>query len=143
MWLEAMPTGGGAYLSTVLRSGASGDYRSRVRILADGSVQVSLTKVVAGTETVLGSVVTLPGLTVHGRQASAGPCSVLGASPSTVQVKVWDEEMSEPVQWTRSVTDSTPELQALGSTGLAVYISGSSTEPVVARFDNFEVASPE
>ena len=51
--------------------------------------------------------------------------------------------MSEPVQWTRSVTDSTPELQALGSTGLAVYISGSSTEPVVARFDNFEVASPE
>ncbi|CAJ0557464.1 unnamed protein product, partial [Mesorhabditis spiculigera] len=124
MWLEAMPTGGGAYLSTVLRSGASGDYRSRVRILADGSVQVSLTKVVAGTETVLGSVVTLPGLTY-----TAG--------------KVWDEEMPEPVQWTRSVTDSTPELQALGSTGLAVYISGSSTEPVVARFDNFEVARPE
>ncbi|MCZ4567315.1 LamG-like jellyroll fold domain-containing protein [Rhodococcus erythropolis] len=143
MWLEAMPTGGGAYLSTVLRSGASGDYRSRVRILADGSVQVSLTKVVAGTETVLGSVVTLPGLTYTAGKHLRVRAQVLGASPSTLQVKVWDEEMPEPVQWTRSVTDSTPELQALGSTGLAVYISGSSTEPVVARFDNFEVARPE
>lgn len=143
MWLEAMPTGGGAYLSTVLRSGASGDYRSRVRILADGSVQVSLTKVVAGTETVLGSVVTLPGLTYTAGKHLRVRAQVLGASPSTLQVKVWDEEIPEPVQWTRSVTDSTPELQQMGSSGLAVYISGSSTEAVVVRFDNFAVVEPE
>ena len=78
MWLEAMPTGGGAYLSTVLRSGASGDYRSRVRILADGSVQVSLTKVVAGTENGTRFGRDIAGPDVHGRQASAGPCSGSG-----------------------------------------------------------------
>ncbi|MCJ0904455.1 LamG-like jellyroll fold domain-containing protein [Rhodococcus sp. ARC_M6] len=142
MWLEAMPTGGGAYLSTLLRSSAAGDYRSRVRILADGSVQVSLTKVVAGTETVLGSVVTLPGLTYTAGKHLRVRAQVLGSSPSTLQVKVWDEDLAEPAAWTRSVTDSTAGLQETGSTGLAVYISGSSTDPVVARFDNFEAVEP-
>lgn len=142
MWLEAIPTGGGAYLSTLLRSSATGDYRSRVRILADGSVQVSLTKVVAGTETVLGSVVTLPGMKYTAGQHLRVRAQILGSSPSTLRVKVWDEALPEPAAWTRSVSDSTAGLQDTGSAGLAVYISGSSTDAVVARFDNFEAIDP-
>ncbi|MGC0366345.1 PKD repeat protein [Rhodococcus sp. 27YEA15] len=143
VWLEAMPTGGGAYLSTVLRSGPGGDYRSRIRILADGSVQVSLAKTVAGTETVLGNSTTLPGLTYSAGTRLRVRAQILGASPSTLQVKVWDESKPEPAGWTRSVTDSSSGLQDMGSTGLAVYISASSTEQVVARFDNFEVVVPQ
>ncbi|MFE5790791.1 LamG-like jellyroll fold domain-containing protein [Rhodococcus erythropolis] len=142
MWLETMPTGGGTYLSTLVRSNPTGDYRSRVRILADGSVQVSLTKVVAGTETVLGTVTTLPGLTYTAGKHLKVHTQILGSSPSTLQVKVWDEATAEPTQWTKSITDSTAGLQETGSTGLAVYISGSSTTPVVARFDDLEVLEP-
>jgi hypothetical protein len=62
-----MPTGGGVYTSSVVRSSSAGDYRVKLRIQASGVMTAQLTKVVAGTETALTSQATSPGTYTAGR----------------------------------------------------------------------------
>jgi PKD repeat protein len=134
--VDALPTGGGEYLSTLVRRTTTGDYRGKVQILATGAVKVQLVKVVGGTETALTSSSTVTGLTAVAGTPLSIRMQAQGASPTTLRVKVWTAGGTEPATWAQTVTDSTAGLQDVGSIGLAAYTSSSATAPVAVRYDD-------
>lgn len=141
-WLDQAPSGGGVYLAGIARGTGTGDYRARLKIQADGTVLLGITKVVSGTETLIGTQATVPGLTVAiGTQLDLR-VQATGSSPTTVRARVWPHGTAEPSSWQRSVTDSTAGLQEAGSVGVYGYLSGSaSVTPVVIRFDDLKATS--
>src|SRR6185503_3015723 len=63
VWTEGMPTGGGVFLSTIVRGAPAGDYRARVKITSAGAVTAGFVRGVGTTETAVGTAPTVPGLT--------------------------------------------------------------------------------
>jgi PKD repeat protein len=142
MWVETMPTGGGVYLADSVRVNGSNEYRGRVRILADGSTQISITRVDAGTETTVSSSVAVAGLTYTAGKKLNLRTEAVGSNPTTVRTKVWEAGTTEPATWQRSVTDSTAALQAPGAVGVYGYLSGSATAAVTVRADDLTGIRP-
>ena len=140
VWLEAVPTGGGVYLSTAVRSTATADYRARLRIQSTGAILFNLTKNVSGTETGLTTQITLPGITYTAGMKLHVRVQAVGNTPTTLRARVWVDGQTEPTTWTQTVTDSTAGLQADGAVALVTYNSGSSTTSPVARYDDLAVA---
>ena len=133
---EATPTGGGVYLSHAVRMTTAGEYRSRVRVQANGQVLVNLSKVVGGTETALNAQFTMPGLTYTGGTKLLVRTQAVGTGTTTLRVKVWVSGTTEPAAWTQTVTDGTAGLQGAGGVGVVDYASGSSTSATVVRHDD-------
>jgi hypothetical protein len=143
LWLEQMPTGGGAYVATTARGTATGDYRARLKIQADGTVLIGITRVVNGTETLLSTQTTVSDLRYTAGTRLDLRVQATGSSPTTVRARVWVHGTTEPTTWQRSVTDSTAGLQEAGTVGLYAYLSASSTvTPVVFRVDDLLVDAP-
>ncbi|MEJ5866630.1 PKD domain-containing protein [Pseudokineococcus sp. 5B2Z-1] len=140
--LEAAPTGGGTYLASVVRSNAAGDYRARVRAQADGTYALSLTRTVGGVETALTSAVAVPGARATAGASLVVRVQAVGSSPTTLRARAWAAGTPEPTTWQRTATDATAELQGPGSIGLWTYASGSSTSPVVVRYDDLAALLP-
>jgi hypothetical protein len=140
VWTEAMPTGGGVYLGTTVRGTASGDYRGRVRIQADGSMIAQLTKVAGGTETTLAAV-NVTGLTYTAGMKLRIRVQAQGASPTALRLKVWQDGTTEPAAWRVTTTDATAGLQGPGSVGFDPYVSASATAAAVVRYDDVTVTS--
>jgi len=136
VWLESMPTGGGAYASTMARTGTGRDYRAKLRVQSSGVVSVQLTKVVDSTETALTTSSTVSGITYTAGSKLAVRLQATGASPTTLRVKVWADGSTEPTAWQSTITDSTDGLQATGGVGISTYLSGSATAGIVARYDD-------
>ncbi|ROP42993.1 PKD domain-containing protein [Pseudokineococcus lusitanus] len=140
----ALPTGGGAYVAGTVRAGADGEYRAKVRVLADGSVTLGLTRLDGSTETTLAAATTVAGLTVDPAAGATGlrlRVEAVGSSPTTLRARVWAEGAAEPATWQRTATDATAARQAPGSIGLWTYLSGSSTAPVVVRHDDLSATT--
>jgi hypothetical protein len=125
-------TGGGAWVVVQGRTVGSGYYGTRVKFMADGSVQLHLMR--SGTA--------LQGGTVSGLTYGAGDqlrvrLQVTGTSPTTVQAKVWRVGTSEPTAWTYTASDATAALQAPGAIAFVTYMPGSVTNlPVAIKFDD-------
>ncbi|MEL4318547.1 PKD domain-containing protein [Leifsonia sp. YIM 134122] len=121
-----------------------GAYKARITARPNGDVAMALVRESpAGTDAIVASTLTVPGLTYVGGDALLVRLQVTGTSPTTVQAKVWKSGTTEPAGWVRSVTDATPSLQTAGSTGVSTYLSGSSTSaPVVFRIDDVIVRAP-
>jgi PKD repeat protein len=142
VWLDQAPTGGGVYLAGIARGTATGDYRARLKVQADGTVLIGITKVVSGTETLITTQTTVPGLTVTTGTKLDLRVQATGASPTTVRARIWLHGTTEPSAWQQSVTDGTAGLQESGSVGVYGYLSGSaSVTPVVIRFDDLKATS--
>jgi PKD repeat protein len=135
VWTDNAPTGGGVYLSSLLRSSASGDYRVKVRIQATGAMTAQLTRVVGGTETAITSQVAVPGTYTAGTHLNIR-AQATGGSPTTLRYRAWLAGATEPATWLQTATDSTAGLQATGAVGFVTYVSGSATAPAVVRYDN-------
>ena len=142
MWVESMPTGGGVYLAGSARSVGPNEYRGRIRILSDGQVQVSITKLEGGTETVLTNSVVVQGLTYTAGRKLVLRTQAVGVNPTTISVKVWAADGAEPATWQRTVTDSSAALQAPGAVSLYAFNSGSASAPAVVRFDDLTAVRP-
>ena len=126
------PTGGGQYVSLVGRAVPGGsEYRAKLLLASTGAVTAYVTRVDAGTETSLGSAV-VSGLTYTAGSKLQVRFQAVGASPTTLRVKVWPQGQSEPAAWLLSRTDSTAALQGAGSVGFYHYLSGSATNAPVA-----------
>ena len=137
--------GSGFYVSVVPRSiVGAGDYRSVVRFMSDGRVSVRLSRTVAdGTETVLRPETIIPGVTYSATDKVQVRVQATGVSPTTLRTKVWKLGTTEPAAWTLTTTDTTANLQAVGSTGISTYLSGSATNaPIVLSVDNYTVTQP-
>ncbi|WP_304412825.1 PKD domain-containing protein [Cellulomonas sp. HZM] len=133
--VDKVPDGSGAYVHVQGRRVAADNYYgARLRFMADGSVQLHVTK---GNGTAAAGVV-VPGLTYAAGDSIRVAVEVTGTSPTTVRAKAWKVGTSEPAAWQTSTTDATPSLQAAGSVGLIGYLYGNVTvAPVVISFDDF------
>jgi PKD repeat protein len=135
-WSDNAITGGGTYLSTIVRTSSGGDYRTRLKLLATGVVQASVTSVVGATETALTSAVTVPGVTYTPGAKLLVRTQATGSSPTTIRYRVWLQGTTEPSTWLQTVSDSTAGLQTSGAVGLIAYVSSSATQPQVLHVDN-------
>ncbi|GAA4359798.1 PKD domain-containing protein [Angustibacter luteus] len=134
---DSAQTGGGTFIGVTGRKVGANTYAAKVKLLADGRVNLSLVSVVGTTETALRSL-TVTGLTNSPSTPLRIRLQVFGTTPTTVRAKIWPVGGTEPTAWTASATDSSATLQAAGSVGLNAYLSGTSTNvPENVIVDNF------
>ena len=135
--LDKAPAGGPTYVSVIGRRVGSDDYRAKLRFNEGGAVSVQLMRLSGGTETVIGSTVTVPGVTYTAGQVLRVRMQAGGTGPTTLAAKVWPQGSTEPGTFPVTGSDSTAALQASGSVGLLSYVSGAATNtPVAVSFDD-------
>jgi PKD repeat protein len=142
--LDKRPAGSGGWLLGRGRIvDGVGDYRVKIALSSGGGVSARLYRTdAAGAETAISSSVTATGVSYNTGTVLATALEVVGTSPTTVRVKVWNAASAEPAAWLVQATDSTAGLQVPGHTGLALILSSTATNaPVVARIDNYRVTA--
>ena len=135
--LDRPVTGDGHFVSLIGRNVSGADYRVKVRLNADGKVDLWLIRTVNGIETVLAS---------RAAAISAGAGATIGlriqatgTSPTAVKAKVWNAGSGEPTSWALSASDSTAALQKAGSVGFYGFASARTTSgPVTVFVDEFQ-----
>lgn len=139
--LDKLPSAGSVDLDLTGRAvDASKGYKLRTKVMADGSVRLSL--VAAGATTT-----TIASQTTTGLRLAAGGqlevrLQVTGTNPTALQAKAWPVGTTEPAAWNLAVSDSTAGLQVPGGLGLSTYTSGSATNvPITARFSDVWVGT--
>ncbi|WP_182113257.1 MULTISPECIES: PKD domain-containing protein [unclassified Actinotalea] len=133
--------GGGLFVSLVGRRVGAADYRAKVKVAANGSATVYLTRV-DGAETTL-AVGAVPGVRLAAGEQLHIRLEVTGTSPTTLRTRVWKDGTPEPTTWQLTATDSTAALQAAGGVGLVSYVSASSTTfPLTVTFDDLVATDP-
>ncbi|MGY1814260.1 PKD domain-containing protein [Blastococcus sp. SYSU D00820] len=138
--LSAMPTGGGTYVYVSGRRVASGeDYRVRVKVAADGSVTLALSRITGGVESFPGGEVTVPGLTYTAGTPLNVRAQFSGTGTTTITAAVWADGAAEPATPQLTRTDTTAALQVPGAVGLSAYRTGSNTVATVVRATSFRV----
>lgn len=139
-------TGSGVYVSVIgRRVAAIGAYQAKIVLRAGGTVGISLVRVNAsgGAEVALQAAINVPGLAYVAGDRLNVRLQVVGASPTTLNLKVWKAGTTEPSAWQRTATDSTAGLQTAGGVGLRAYLSSTSTNaPVIASFDDLVLTVP-
>ena len=101
------------------------DYRLKVRAIAGGTVSAQLTKVVGGTETAVGTAMTVSGLTYNAGDTLRLRFQVTGTAPPRERQGL-EGRHAEPATWLAG-TDSTAALQTAGGVALLPYLSGTAT----------------
>ena len=118
-----MPTGNGAFISYAARTTKAGQYQATVRIGSTGNPVVTVSRVVKGKETSLGSYVMkqpyTAGQPLHLRMV------VDGAESTNIQTKLWAGD-AEPAEWGIEAVDNDKTLNEAGTVGLTTYMSGSA-----------------
>ena len=137
--VDKMPSGGGTYLSVGARKVGTSGYRTTVKLLPTGVVQVQLIKTVNGTSTTL-KAVTAAGLTFAAGTSVSTRFQITGSTTVALSARVWKTGAAEPAAWSATATDATAPLSATGPLALYPYLSASSVAGVVtATYDNVAV----
>ena len=141
--VDKLPTGGSQYVYLIARSVGASSYRPKVILNANGTAQVHAGVVNNGTESSLGTSVTVPGLVPAAGSYIWLRAQVTGTNPTTIKVRAWRDGDVEPSTWQFTATNSLAALQGTGGVGLASYIgSGTSNVPVTFAFDDFVAVDP-
>ncbi|MFC6006475.1 hypothetical protein ACFQDO_04955, partial [Angustibacter luteus] len=130
-------TGSGTYLTVAGRGTSDGDgYRAKLRLLADGSVNLALVHGTGAKELTFKSA-RVAGLTYAPGTQLHVLVGVTGSAPVQVAAKVW-QGSTEPAAWTMTATDAAADpAMGNGGLGLSAYLSGSSTKNAqVVSVDN-------
>ena len=139
--LTKAATGGGTYMSLLgRRIAGQGSYQLDLKLAADKSLRLSLSRTVAGTQTSLGTAVTAvktyaAGTPVHVR------LRVRGTGTTTLLGKAW-VGATEPSTWSVRTTDSSAQLQAPGTPGFSGFLSGTATQAQAVTIDDLAVTTP-
>jgi hypothetical protein len=121
---------------TLRRATDGSAYRPKIRIAPDGSVFAHAGRYLPAGETSLGPEARVPGIVYNADIVLRLRVQAVGASPTTVRVRVWLDGQAEPDVWHYTASDSTAALQGAGSLGLIAYVNTSSTAgPITVRFD--------
>lgn len=138
---DKVPAVGSSYSDLIARRIGSGtEYRGGLRFAPDGSVQVQIVRKSTYTETRLGNMVNLTGVSYTPGTVLRMRFQVFGTDPTTLRIKVWRDGQAEPAAWLITATDSDPSLQTSGAIGVRSYLSGSVTNvPILFTFDNLLV----
>ncbi len=136
MALDKLPDVGSVFMGLTARGTSTNGYRGRALISATGTLQVNVSRVVAGVETVqatanVAGVTYAPGAVLHVRM------QVSGSGTTTVRIKAW-VGATEPTAWQVTSADTTAALQVAGGVGIRGYLSATTTNgPVTVRLDKF------
>jgi PKD repeat protein len=127
-----------AYLEfTGRRAGTNQEYNGLVRINSNGAVLAGIRKLNGSSSAVDIVAATSTGLTYTAGTQLKVRFQVDGTSPTTLRMKVWRADASEPSAWQATATDSSAGLQAAGSVGVRSYLSSSATNvPLVQSIDD-------
>lgn len=129
-----VPTGGGIYLGVEARAkGNATSYRAKVRVLADSTMRVGLSKVISGREAAIGSV-PIPG--------KVGPDSVVhvqigvtGSGAPQLSARGWMDDAPAP-EWQYSAPDAyAPSIADKGTVKAWSYLSRAGTAMSVTFSD--------
>lgn len=135
---DAVMTGGAMNVTVVGRQVGTSNYSGRVRFEANGSVRLYVLR----DETALTASYVLPGVTYTAGTTIRVSLAVTGNAPTTVAFKAWLDGTAEPAGWQIQATDATPAMQAPGSVGVLVSLSGASTLPSArVSIDNVRVSA--
>jgi PKD repeat protein len=142
--MDKDPTGGGLYASLAMRRvGGVGEYRTNLRLYANGSVGLALARTAGTTEVKIGGTVVVPGLSYTGGDRLMLRMQASGTSPTALRARVWAAGSPEPSTWQVATSDGTSGLQAAGSIGLTFYLSSSaSNAPVTIALDDLVATTP-
>jgi PKD repeat protein len=143
--VDEMPSSGSVYLSiSGRRIATTGSYQSKVIISSAGKLTIWIVRVnpTGGAEIVLQTGVAVPGTFTVGSKVAIR-VKVTGTSPTLIETRAWLDGTPEPTTWQRSITDSTPELQAPGGIGITGYLSGGvANAPVTMTVDDLSAVVP-
>jgi PKD repeat protein len=135
------PTGSGTYVYVSgRRVNGVGEYRVRIRLLANGTVGLALSRLTGTTEAFPNGEVIVPGVTYTPGTALNVHVQVFGTGTTTIRATVWTTG-TEPTTWQLSRTDTTAGLQANGGIGLAVHRPSDSTATTAVRFSTLTVTA--
>ncbi|MEP7377971.1 MAG: PKD domain-containing protein [Chloroflexota bacterium] len=141
--VNKLPSAGNLFIYGEARRNANNAYRPKLVILPNGTIQVGAGVVVNSTESAMGALATVPGLTYTANAWLWLRAEISGTNPTTIRVKAWLDGSAEPVSWQYSATNSNAAVQIAGGVGLRLYVSGGlSNAPVTFNFDDFLVKSP-
>jgi PKD repeat protein len=144
--VDKPPTGSGIFLSAIgRRVTVVGAYQAKIVLRVGGTVGISLVRVntSGGGEVALTPAINIPGLVYAAGDRLNVRLQVIGASPTTLNLKVWKAGTPEPAAWQRTATDATAGLQAAGGIGLRTYLSSTATNaPVTATIDDLVLTAP-
>jgi PKD repeat protein len=140
--LSSMPTGTGTYVYvTGRRVSAGNEYRVLVKVLADGRVSLTLSRLAGGVEGWPGGEVVVPGLTYTPGMRLEVRVRTSGTGTTDVAATVWAAGTAEPAVPQLVRTDATAALQAPGAVGITAYRPGSATAATAVRVSSFEVTA--
>jgi len=135
---QARPQGGGLYVYLALRARAANTYYAKVHFQANGSVAVSLSRVVSGKETFLTRErVVLSSMPAQGLLNV--DAQAIGRSPTNLAMRVWRPGTSVPGTWQAAASDRTGALQASGAPGIRAYLSATASTAQTVGFRNLKV----
>ncbi len=135
---DVTPAGDGHWIYLVTRRSSDGsEYRTKLRLLADGRVLAGISKTNGGAESpiVIGAS---SGVTVSAGSYLEVRASVIGSGTTTLRLKVWRSGQSEPSGWTVTGTDATKALQDGGAVALQSYLPANGRASTL-RFDDLVV----
>lgn len=138
--LDKLPSAGAVYFYVAGRQVGNDQYRAKVRLNANGTVQVDAARTVGGVEkSMASSAVNVK--YAAGKQLNIR-VQVSGTNTTSVAAKAWLAGTSEPAAWQAKGTDSSASLQKAGTLALGAYVSGSAKNaPITAAFDNLKSSS--
>lgn len=138
------PTGlGQSALAAVRHVNLGTQYRIRVRFDAARRVTVAVLAVVDGRIRHVGTPRTISGLRIGAGQWLRVRAQVVGRSPTTIRVRVWEARLTQPTSWHYVAQDGSAALQRSGSVGLGARLAVSSeSAPVTFAFDELRVRVP-
>ena len=143
---DRRPAGGTVWVYAPARRVGNNEYRPKILLNSNGTIQVHAGVVLNDSESGLGNAATVSGLTYVANQFIWVRAQVTGANPTTIRVKAWADGTSEPTGWQYTATNSAAVLQGTGGVGLRTYTgSGTSNAPVTMSFDDYlvtDVAPP-
>ncbi|MGY1809659.1 PKD domain-containing protein [Blastococcus sp. SYSU D00669] len=141
--LSAAPTGNGTYVYvTGRRVDGVGEYRVRVRVAADGSVGLALSRLAGTTDGYPGGETIVPGLTWTAGTVLNVRVQTSGTGTTTVQASVWAAGTAEPATPSITRTDGNAALQVAGAVGLTASRPGGTTAATVVRVYGFRAITP-
>jgi PKD repeat protein len=141
--LDAAPTGGGVSVYvTGRRIALNQEYRARVRVLANGSVGLAMTRLSgSASEVVVGSEIILPGLTYKPGSALQVRVKTSGTGTTQLSATVWAAGTPEPGTPALTRSDTTSSLQTSGGLAVSAYLSSSAAAPVTVRLTSYSVTA--
>jgi hypothetical protein len=141
-WVEAIPTGADAQAAILLRRvDANNYYLAKCNFTSAGTVTASITKIVAGVTSTIGTDVTGVVTFVANTKVKLR-ARIKG---SLINTKIWLRGLDEPEAWKRTETDTSIAQaggQALGLSFVAV-TGNTNTKPYNVHVDEFRSVTQE